>query len=444
MFTINDNGTQLIDKLNALEAKVGSNSGEDIPQTLGELYCIRKAEEAVEVSQYIRNTLKVLNGNKAAGDTLVGLPYSSTRKEDTFVPVNVSYDTYLTAMSDAQSYAYTRTPNLGAYGYLYYGSVCGVFVCWCLGIKNIRHKNWDMFNIPDLVTIDTQDAQAMRIGYIVNCAKNNITHARICIGVTRENGVVTSLRMAESTGPVCKITEYTASGFNATLSDYTIMRYERLDENTYDPSNSPYNTIFCNRNMMPKKGNRSNWMTSEDVIIDVLDAASYTSYVLYKNGVAASPVALGSGTTINLGHLPYGKYKMVLTDGTNESSPVEWIVVDMQMTATAMSGGIVRFTFSSANATPMAAHWCREDYMANLVYDISEEDIANGYIDTILSQEHNQCYGIEGYSGMGSQYELYHTDYATNQNPIYPRMTFKTEYGIIKTPMPSTAIYYVE
>lgn len=442
MFTINDNGTQLIEKLNALEAKVGSNSGEDMPQSLGELYCIRKAEEMVEVSQYIRNTLKVPNGNKAAGDTMKGLPYSSTRVEDTLVPMHVSYETYLTAMSDAQSYAYTKSPNLGAYGYLYYGCVCGVFVCWCLGIKNIRHRNRDMFDIPGLVTVDTQDAQAMRIGYIVNCAKNNITHTRICIGVTRENGVVTSLRMAESTDPVCKITEYTAADFNATLSDYTIMRYERLDENTYDPSNSPYNTIFCNRNIMPKKGNRSNWLDSEDVIIDVLDAASYTSYVLYKNGVAASPVALGSGTTINLGHLPYGKYRMVLTDGTNESSPVEWIVVDMQMSAEALSGGKVRFTFSSANATAMAAHWCRADYMANIVVDVEDADRANGYIDTELRQTPSQCSGISGYTN--SQYEEYHAYYATSQNPIYPRMTFKTEYGIIKTKQWSTPIYYVD
>lgn len=450
---INSNGTQLFNELESLDSRItdlengqsggGSTGIVDVPMSLGEVYCIRKAYEAVYISQYMRNALKVPGANKSAGDTFTGIPYSSTRVEDTLVPTNVSYETYITALSDGNSYAYTKSPGLGGYGYLYYGVVCGVFACWCLGIKNIRHTNWDMFNIPGLERISDQSAQAMKVGYIVNCAKNSITHAKVCVGVERNGDTVTKIILAESVDPVCRIVEYTASAFNSTLNNYTILKYNYLDRNTYDDKNSPYITVFCNKNIMPKKGNKSNWSTDEDVIIDVMDAASYTSYVLYKNGVVASTTEL-SGNTINLGHLGYGKYRLSLTDGTNESAPVEWIVVDMQMAAEPLSGGIVKFTFSSANATALTAQWCRADYMANLVYDIDEEDRDKGYIETSLSHEHNQCYGVTGYDGQGSQYEKYHDYYAVSNNPIYPRMTFETEYGIIKTTQWNTPIYYTE
>ena len=446
------NGDTLFQSLNTLEGRVAEieNNGvgpsgvtHDIPETLGEYYLVRKADEMVKACAYLKGTIAAPNHTYSAGDTIVGLPYSSTRKENTFVPNHVSFETYFTALSDPNSYAYTKNPGHGAYGNLYYGAVCGVFSNYCMGLKAMRHRNLDIFAVPGIEKVETQDAQAMKIGYMMNTAKNGHTHIRVCVGITRNNGVVTNIRMAHSTDPVTCYVDYTAEEFNAELTDYTIIRYTKLDENLYDPNKSPFRNYFCNPNIMPKKGNKANWSTTEDVIIDVLDKGDFTQYIVVKDGVAASPVNIGSATTINLGHMAYGKYSLYLTDGTNKSAPVEWIVVDMQMTATAMSGGIVRFAFSSANAVPVACAWGEAStYMLDVVFDVTKEDIGRGYKDTLLSTEPMANAEVSGYTGKTTLYDAWHSYFASNA--IMPRMFFETEFGVISTDWPSSGITYIE
>lgn len=128
-FNQSENGVQLFNKLNTLNQEVetlkteGGGSAQtgithDVPETLGEYYLVRKAEEMVNVSAYLKGTIAAPNHTYSAGDTIVGLPYSSTRKENTFVPNHVSFETYLTALSDPNSYAYTKNPGHGAFGNL--------------------------------------------------------------------------------------------------------------------------------------------------------------------------------------------------------------------------------------------------------------------------------------------------------------------------------------
>lgn len=454
------NGNTLFEKLNDVEERVAeieendtgggsaaSGVTNDVPQTLGEYYCVRKAMEMIEASSYLTNTIitpaRPNTQTFNAGDTYKGVPYSSTRKWNTFVPNHVSFDTFFTALSDPNSYAYSIHPHANTHEYLYYGCVCTEFVCYCLGIKRIRHTNMEMFGIPGMELVSVQDAQSMRIGYIINAQSiNNTSHVQVCIGVKRNNGVVTHVTLAEETSrqPNTRAIEYTAEEFNAMLDTYTILKYNKLDENTYEPLKSPLKMPYFNKNIMPAKGDKANWSTTEDVVINVLNAASYTDYTVYKDGVQHSTASF-SGTTINLGTLPYGKYSMVLTDGVNKSAPVEWIVVDMHMTAEARSGGIVRFTFSSKNAVPLACAWGASDYMLYVTYDIDKEDIVKGYKDTSLSNEPYVNHEIPRYSGMGtSQYQWW---FGAGNSKVYPRMFFETEFGIISTDWVSNGITYI-
>lgn len=459
-FDESQNGNTLFQKLNNVEGRVseieqnGAGGGSvssgvtcDVPQTLGEYYCVRKAQDMIAASAYLTNSIVVPakpNGTEThvAGDTFNGVPYSSTRKYNTFVPNHVSFETYFTAMSDPNSYAYSIHPHSGEHEHLFYGSVCTEFMCWCLGIKRIRHTNREVFDIPGMELVETQDAQAMHIGYIINVQGiNGSSHVRVCIGVKRNNGVVTHVTLAEETTrkPNTRAIEYTAEEFNAMMDTYTILRYTRLEENTYDPSQSPLNMPFFNKNIMPAKGNKSNWSNTENVVINVLDAGSYTSYIVHKDGAQHSTDTF-NGSSINLGVLPYGKYSMVLTDGTNKSAPVEWIVVDLNMTVTARSGGIMRFAWSSKNAVPLACCWCTSDYMMNCTYDVDKKDIVTGYKDTALSREPFACSGIPRYSGKESQYDAWHSIFSSK---VYPRMLFETEFGIISTDWVSEGVSYI-
>lgn len=452
-FNQSDNGNTHFQKLNTLEDRVktiedngaspASGVTEDVPKTLGEYYCVRKAQEMIATSAYLTNSMTVPQTNETpntktlpAGDSMSGVPYSSTKKYNGFVPNHVSFESFFTALSDPNSNAYLVHPHSGVHEYLYYGLVCTEFVCHCLGIKPIIHTNGEMFGVDGIELVEQQDAQAMHIGYIINVQnRNGRSHVEVCIGVKRNNGVVTHVTLAECTGrsyPNCRAVEYTAQEFNALLNTFTILKYNKLEENTYEPLMSSYKMPIYNKNIMPAKGNKSNWSDTESVVVNVLDAGSYTDYIVYRDGVQHSTASF-SGSSINLGVLPWGKYSMVLTDGTNKSAPVEWIVVDMHMTATARSGEIVRFSFSSLNAVPVACCWAYPgDFMIYCTYKVTKEDIQKGYKDTSLSTDPWACNGVEDYSNMGSQYAWFHNVVPGN-GTIRPRMFFETEFGIITT-----------
>lgn len=447
-FDKTSSGNTLFNNLNTLEERVSqveqsggggsSSSGvtQDVPLTLGELYCVRKAMDLIKATAYLTNTLAVPDNNtQVAGDTIVGIPYSSTVVENTFVPNHVSFDTYYTALSDPNSYAYTRIPKPdNARAYLYYGMVCTEFACHCLGIKPIIHINGEIFDLDGMELV-TQDAQAAHIGYILNSeGRGNRYHILVVIGVKRLNGAVTHVTLAESTAPYPRATEYTASEFNTMLDTFTMCKYNRLHENTYEPWMSPYKLPYVNKTIMPAKGDKANWSANEDVVINIINKGDFTQYVVVKDGVEASPVNIGSGTSINLGHMAYGKYSIYLTDGTNKSAPVEWIVVDMHMSATAMSGGIVRFSFSSKNAVPIACAWANpSSYFMMPTFAVTKEDIVKGYKDTKPSTEQNIVAGITEYSQQKTQYALWRNFYSGGSNTIRPRMLFETEFGIITT-----------
>lgn len=430
-------GEQLDERLDQIE----SNQTEDIPETLGVAYALKKANEMIKISQYIRASLPVPTDNQVAGETLVGLPYSSTRKTNTFVPNFVNYDTYLSALANPNSFAYTVNPNLGTLGALYYGVVCIMFVEYCLGIDVARHTNLSLFGVPGIEQVETQDAQAMRLGYIINRAQANTNpHCEICTGITRVNGVVTKIRLSESYQPVCREMEYTAEAFNALLSEYTILRYTKIEENTYTPFSQIKTESLVNRFVQTRKGDRSIWYTDEDVVLDVLSASTFTKYKVFKDGVLVSTESIPGNNVINLGNLAYGKYELLLTDDTNNSPSVSWIVADINVSASSAPGGIINVSFSSKNASAIGIYWCNDDYMARVVKEITEADRVAGMKATYLdSTTEWACKDVSGYAG-DTEAELMALRFYDGAD-VYVRVLFLTEYGVITSQWPSPVSY---
>lgn len=432
-----ENGNTLTERIGQ---PVGTTITDDIPETLGVAYALKKANEMIKLSQYMRAALPVPSDNQSAGDTLVGLPYSSTRKTNTFVPNFVNYETYMSALASPNSFAYTVNPDLGTNGALYYGIVCMMFAQYCLGIEVARHKNISFFGIPGVEQVDTQDAQAMRLGYVINCAKNGIVHCMICTGITRENGTITKIRMSESVPPVCREVEYTADSFNSLLANYTICRYTKIEENTYSPLSQIKVESTVNRFVQTRKGNHSIWYTDEDVILDVLDASTFTKYKVFKDGVLSTTESIPGNDVINLGNLPYGKYELFLTDDSNNSPSVSWIVADINVSAESVEGGIINVSFSSKNASAIGVYWCNSNYMAQVVKDISEEDRVAGTISTSLDNETiwaNE--DVDGYAG-DTEAEILAATYSEGTS-VYVRVLFLTEYGVIISKWPSPVSY---
>lgn len=438
-------GTEISKMIGALiYDNYADDSVEDSPENLGVAYAIQKAVDMSKLSQYLRNSLAVPTDNKVAGDTIIGLPYSSTRKRSTFVPNNVSFETYLSALSDANSKAYMASgTGSGATEQLWYGEVCAPFAQYCLGIDVMRGTNWTIFTIPGMQKVSVQDAQHAKLGDIINVGTKTSAHCKVVVGVSRRrgDGMVTHITTAESISPLCVIEKITASAFNILLNNYTLLRYQYINQNKYDSAKGAFAQYEINRNIMPDFGNKANYGIDDEVNINILDLANYTGYVLEKDGKFGETVPLSVGETIiKLGALPFGKYALRLTDANGNMSPaVEWIVIDYSVMVTARSGGIIRFAFSSKNALPIGTYWSRADYMPTIVREIGPAELDAGYIDTQLSSDQIMVADDQRYENARSEVEKY-----GDLTEIYGRVLFKTEFGIFTSPQPQTPVEIIE
>lgn len=362
-----------------------------------------------------------------ANTSIEGVVYSSTRYEDLLVPNNVSMWTYLSSMTDPQSYLYTRNVKtdygLGGLANAYYGQVCSSFVQWCLGIKEnfqiYQMHYWDGFSLKE-----SQDATNLEVGDIL--LSLSAAHTKICIDVDGNDFII-----AEGVPNTCEYAKYSISTINGWIANngYKIYQYSDVDYVPkqvvgYADKNGEYYDF--NWNIMPRRGDKANWRKDENVIIDILDLGNYTSYQLYKNGTLQSTTAISSGSTdINLGILPYGKYKMRLTDGTNYSGYVYWIVANYsesaQKVTPSSSPKAVRIDFASANATPVWITWRRPQSASSTgnnmpvwTTKITPTDVTNGYV---ISEPPSHFFSYGDYNMSTWEYKV----------------AYETEYGIISS-----------
>lgn len=411
------------------DAPTSKGETSDVPTELGVMYAIKKAYDLANISVYARSAMSFGGNNIASRNYFVGMPYSSTRVDNTFVPNYVTIETFISALTNPNSYAYTKNPGFGASGNIYYGTVCGMFVCYCLGMKTCYHRNMELFEADGFAVKQNQSANGANLGDVINDAKSAI-HTMLIVGIDRKDGIVTHVTTADSWQPYVRITRRTAAEFNSMLNTYTLLSYNKYYKNTYDGSVG--RTYVINKHIMPRKGNRSNWGETEAVTIDILDASTFTKYELCKNGNVVSTTPI-SGNVISLGQMSYGKYELRLTDDNgNKSLPVEWIVVNCTLSAQAIGNETIRINFASKNARPYNIVWAREDYMNLCTFDATEKDIDNGYKDTELSKTATIVSGLAGYPQ--SKYEQYKTEYITNKTPIYPRILLETEFGVWTSP----------
>ena len=115
----------------------------------------------------------------------------------------------------------------------------------------------------------------------------------------------------------------------------------------------------------------------------------------------------------------YGNYKLCLTDGSNVSDYVYWIVVDEpQITAEYTADKTVTATFSCANAEATSIAWCR-DCPTNLRHWYAAYDC------TLLTDAEKLAGEVVNtYSGSD-----WSTITAADSGKWYIRFMWKTDYG---------------
>ena len=212
-------------------------------------------------------------------------------------------------------------------------------------------------------------------------------------------------------------------------------RYRYINDTKYIPSpfvsvgnEAPkdYGNLFPEE-IMPRRGDKANWRKDERVVIDVLQRKSFTNYKLYKDGQLIQAKEIPSDNVIDLGIMPYGDYKMCLTNEKEDSRFVYWLVVDYSIEAQPIGSGRVVVKFSSKNASPLWTTW-RIPANSNSSYNngplwttvITDNDIRAGYVTTELDSYHKQNIGL-------GEWDF--------------KVAFETKYGIISSDSETVNVY---
>lgn len=385
----------------------------DLVQSVGALNTVLKTQQLKNLNFFAENLIHVQTDDLEGGKMHVGLPYSSTRIENLFVPNFVSLYSFMTSVKNPNSYLYSV--DMGELGNVngdtYYGAVCSTFCSYALGIDGI-HTTYQWKDIPGMEILSDQSIHALSIGdSIVGDG-----HVVIVTNILRDaSGKVYSVTVTDIWREGVRERKFTQELFaNAFPTDrFTYCRYKKIIDSEY--KTQPFvpvhdqtpKTFNYNTDIIPRKGDRSNWLTGTDVEIDVLNAKDYTAVEIYKDETLIE--ALGVFDTVVLSDLGAGSYKARLIGEEKSSDFCYWIVVDAVSKATVGEGeGEVNVTFSATNAKPEFIVWQDSDYNGTKhMQFLTDSEIAAG---EAIGRFRSGDYKV--------------------------RVAFRTEYGVIFSELP--------
>lgn len=218
-----------------------------------------------------------------------GLPYSSVRYEEKFIGINVSLETFYTALMNPESVVYSR--DLTAKGKRmagWYGTVCSAFVSYALDLPFRRScAVWGKFeDMPEIENAGPEDVR------ICDSLVNN-RHATLLTDIARdEAGNPVLFTITECTTPQMTRQVYNLEEFkNHWLAKYKVYRYTGMDA-VPAPKDDPYNRVYgpldelpyYNKTLLPDYGNRANYRLGEKVVFNVMQENWNTLRVLNAAG----------------------------------------------------------------------------------------------------------------------------------------------------------------
>ena len=350
---------------------------------------VKKAHQMTDLEFVSHDTLKA-NFKKTylPNKHYKGLIYSFPQETNTFVGLDVSFHTFMTAIHNPRSVVYTE--HLNKYPYhgkrigSYYGTVCSGFVSYALGFKAYQ-TTYDIAKHDFMTLVDDQSVKGIQLADVL-WQKG---HVALITGIRRNksNGEIVWIEISEAWRSGCRRRVVEGeSAFNKMLSDgkWKIYRYKDLEKNGYKPwtefvavegeQSTPfqYNEVIC-----PNKGDKSCYVIGENVVLNL--AEGYRKVEIYKNSKLYKRLRIGNDLDVILRDLPYGDYQARVIKWWNKSDFVYWKVLDARVT-TNEEEGIV--TFHSDNATPVYLEFCTISGSRPIWawYVLTEKDLSKGYV----------------------------------------------------------------
>lgn len=394
-----------LDEMAVLAAQGGGGLIEDIPTTPGQWACLARASQMRDIVYRVKAEMTTAHDNVIMyPDTdYTGLIYSSVRGYDWgFIGYPISLYSYLTALNNPKSIAYTKKytdyfPAGGINVSNVFGTNCSEYVSYCLDFPYLAVTNAipTLSNMESVCydeatqTVDTSALQSEMKLCDIPVAVGN--HTTIITGIRRDsNGLIKEVDVSDSYPPRIRKKTYTWDDFVQTFivdAGYVVYRYMDLGSVTF-PENLTdivYSDIVTNR------GDKVCIRPGQDISLNVL-GSGYAGIVLFKDGVRVSEQ--DNTNDWELTNLTTGKYTAILyksgetitIDGATETNSTSFIVCDVSVSR---SGNTFTYTAEAVNGVypiPMQATLKDSGGFTRQFEFISNEGfMGNGTIDVIPS-----------------------------------------------------------
>jgi hypothetical protein len=286
----------------------------DVPENIGVLNTVLNFKQLTDISYTTKAKLPSQAGDFAAGKKFTGLPYSSSRPEAGFVPNFISLHTFMTALQNPNSYLYTV--DLGEQGNengdTYYGAVCSTSCGYALNIvPNYTTHQWK--DVPGMAALEWQSVHGLKIGDTISSRVSG--HVVMVTDITRnKRGRIGEITITEAIAPRVKSTKYTPETLEERFppAEYVYFRYSKIHEVKH--IQSPFvavedevpQTVTYNTAIIPRKGDKANWLSGVPVEVDILEPWNYTAVEIHKNGALFKTIGLDGSEIISVDRTVYG------------------------------------------------------------------------------------------------------------------------------------------
>lgn len=348
--------------------------------SVGARNAVKKAHQMTDLEFVPRKTI-VANTQKTyrPDEKSKGLIYSLAQDKNTYVGLDVSFHTFMTAVNNPGSVLYTSGAQKA-----YYGTVCSTFVSYALGFPVYQTTN-DFPKAKFLTLIGDQSAKGIQLADVLF----QEGHVALITGIRRNKatGEIVRIEISEAWRSGCRRrVKNGEADFNAMLKQgkWKIYRYKDLDKNGYEPLtdfvavDGEQRTPFqYNDDICPSKGDKSCYIVGENVVLNIDD--SYNKIEIYRDSELYRTVKVGDSPSIVLEDLPYGDYEARLKSWWKRSRFAYWKVIDVDVKADTLNQ---RVYFNSENARPVYLEFCsaKGARPSWAVHVIDDEDISNGYV----------------------------------------------------------------
>ncbi len=276
-----------------------------------------------------------------AGDKQLGMIYSSTEPTDKFITENISFETILSIIANPDSALYSK--DLGGHNnsWAYFGLVCNALVRYAFNIRRrYSTKRWPtvpgMRKIADDASYTVDEIELCDVLYAYGKGKN---HVALITDILRdEDGKIQQIEVSEAVRPTCVRQQYDVGKFYEEYKLFALWRYDFVDSVPMPDEKDD----LCLRKGVPALpniavdyGNKTNYRTTEDVVISVFAEGENEIEVLKDDEFIEKITISGKGKTVRRYDRGYYRLKHI-----NTGDLVEFCVTQPKITHSIKDGKI--------------------------------------------------------------------------------------------------------